>query len=104
MARNNLVSQFRKESARHDPRAPTCALDPNTLTAPAPGPDRVVAARELLGAVFRLLAPDERDLLELRNDGHSWAAIAESLRGDPVVLRKRLSRALVRVSRELKLD
>jgi hypothetical protein len=67
-------------------------------------PDREVAARELLGAVYWLLAPAELDLLELRTDGHDWATIAVRRNGDPVVLRKRLSRALVRVACELKLD
>ena len=103
-ARNNLVSQARKEAARLDHGASPGGLDPNGLAAPVPGPDREGAARELLGAVYRLLAPDVRGLVELRNDGHGWAAIAERLQGDPVVLRKRLSRALVRVARELKLD
>ena len=43
-------------------------------------------------------------LVELRGEGQDWATISLRLNESPAVLRKRLSRALDRVSRELGLD
>jgi RNA polymerase sigma-70 factor (ECF subfamily) len=63
-----------------------------------------VAADELLCEARRRLTPAERQLAELRGQGHDWADIATDLDEDAVVLRKRLSRALDRVARELGLD
>jgi RNA polymerase sigma-70 factor (ECF subfamily) len=52
----------------------------------------------------RRLAPDERHLLELREQGREWAEIAEELGGSPEALRKKLARAVDRVARDLGLD
>ena len=49
-------------------------------------------------------SPEERRLLELRNQGYDWAGIASELNGSAEALRRRLSRALDRVSQELGLD
>jgi DNA-directed RNA polymerase specialized sigma24 family protein len=64
----------------------------------------VVAARELLQEAHRRLAPDERQLVELRTQGLDWAAIAHQLGGSPEALRKKLARAVDRVARQLDLD
>ena len=66
--------------------------------------DQTVAAAELLQEVHRRLAPDERRLMELRRQGLDWAAIAQEVGDTPVLLRKRLSRALDRVTRDLGLE
>jgi hypothetical protein len=42
--------------------------------------------------------------LELREQGHEWAAIATTLGGNPEALRKKLARAVERVARQLGLD
>jgi RNA polymerase sigma-70 factor (ECF subfamily) len=71
--------------------------------APA-GPSRVVAGRELLAEVLRRLSPAERQLADWRAQGRDWPEIAAAT-GEPAgTLRKRLSRALDRVTRELGLD
>jgi RNA polymerase sigma-70 factor (ECF subfamily) len=105
MARNKLASHARKEQAeRRDSRRTAAAGDAGQLVAAGPGPGQLVAARELLREVYRRLSPEERRLVELRNDGRAWAAIAAEVGDTPIVLRKRLSRALDRVTRELGLD
>ena len=48
--------------------------------------------------VRRRLSPDERQILELRNQGHDWAGIAAQLGGGAEALRKKLARALDRVA------
>jgi RNA polymerase sigma-70 factor (ECF subfamily) len=103
MARNKLASQARKERAgRRDRRRLTAAgPDADRLAAPDPSPSQQAAAGELLREARRRLTPEERRLVEMRGEGRDWADIAAQLGESPAVLRKRLSRALDRVSREL---
>jgi hypothetical protein len=67
-------------------------------------PSQHVAAQELLNEARLLLTPDERRLLELRQHGHAWGAIARMVGGRPEALRKHLARAMERVASELGLD
>ena len=67
-------------------------------------PSAQIAARDLLQEVHRRLSPADRRILELRNQGCDWAAIAAELGGGAEALRRRLSRALDRVAEQLGLD
>jgi RNA polymerase sigma-70 factor (ECF subfamily) len=105
MARNKVAGQARKESAERRDYRRVRGGDAVTAAASGdPSPSRELAARELLDEVNRRLTAEERRLVELRSQGGDWAAIALRVGGDPVVLRKRLSRALDRVTREMGLD
>ncbi len=106
MARNKLTSQVRRQrAARRDHRRVVAAApDDEGPADPAPSPSQNVAAAELLQEVTRRLSSEERHLIELRQEGHDWAAIAGRLGASPVALRKRLSRALDRVTRALGLE
>jgi RNA polymerase sigma-70 factor (ECF subfamily) len=105
MARHKLASRARKERAgRRDHRRARAGLDGDRLADGGPTPSECVASQELLQEVQRRLTPGERQLAELRQQGLDWAEIAARLGGSPVALRKRLSRALDRVTRELGLD
>jgi RNA polymerase sigma-70 factor (ECF subfamily) len=105
MARNKVASQARKEHAeRRDRRRSDAIGDDDQLVAVAPGPERQAAARDLLDAVYHRLSPEERRLVELRDQGRDWAAIAAEVGDTPIVLRKRLSRALDRITHQLGLD
>jgi RNA polymerase sigma-70 factor (ECF subfamily) len=105
MARNKLASQARRERAdRRDNRRARAALDEDRLAGREATPSQQVATQELLREIQNRLTPDERQLVEVRNEGLDWAAIAARLGESEVVLRKRLSRALDRVTRELGLD
>ncbi len=103
MARNKLASQARRQqAARRDHRRNQAgALEEDRLPADQPSPSQCVANKELLQEVQRRLTPQERQLVELRGQGLEWAEIAEQLGETPAALRKRLSRALDRVSGEL---
>jgi hypothetical protein len=72
--------------------------------APGDSPSTVIVVRDLQEEVRRRLAPDEWQLLELRNQGHDWAAIAAMVGGLAETLRKKLARAIDRVVAELGLD
>jgi RNA polymerase sigma factor (sigma-70 family) len=106
MARNKLTSQARKQHAqRRDARRVTSSdEDESRFVATGESPSMEVAARDLLQEVHRRLSSDERRLMEMRNQGHDWAAIAAELGVGAEALRRRLSRALDRVAVELGLD
>jgi RNA polymerase sigma-70 factor (ECF subfamily) len=105
MARNKLYSQARKHQAlSRGRRAAPGSLDEEGPVDPGASPSREVAARDLLHEVHRRLAPDERQLMDLRSQGHGWAAIAAQLGGSADSARMRLSRALDRVAGQLGLD
>jgi RNA polymerase sigma-70 factor (ECF subfamily) len=106
MARNKLTTQARREHTQRRDRRRVVreAPDEDRLVAPGEGPSGEVAARELLQEVRRRLSPEEQQILELRNQGDDWAAIAARLGGTAEALRKRLARALDRVAEQLGLD
>jgi RNA polymerase sigma-70 factor (ECF subfamily) len=106
MARNKLTSQARKQHARRrDSRRITSGgADEAQFVDARASPSTEVAVRDLLQEVQRRLSADERRLLELRNAGCDWAAIAAELGGGAEALRRRLSRALDRVAKQLGLD
>ncbi|WP_165235614.1 RNA polymerase sigma factor [Aquisphaera insulae] len=106
MARNKLASEARRQFAkRRDARRVTAAgEEADLLAASGESPSSVVAARDLLQEVRRRLSPDERRLLEMRDQGLEWPGISAALGGSAEALRRRLARALDRVSRELGLD
>ncbi len=50
------------------------------------------------------LTDEEKQLADLRADGRDWNEIAAAQGGSPEKLRKRLTRAVERIGRELGLD
>jgi len=106
MARNKLANQANgQRAARRDVRRVDYAEAAADGVADRGGtPSRVVAARELLDLARARLTVDERRLLERRQDGDEWAEIAADEGATPEALRKKLARAVERVSREIGLD
>jgi RNA polymerase sigma factor (sigma-70 family) len=106
MARNKLAGQVERERAgvRDQRRVAECdTAEWATLTGGAT-PSRVATARELLDEARRRLTADERQLLEMREEGHAWAEIARRRGASAEALRKTLSRAVSRVADELGWD
>jgi RNA polymerase sigma-70 factor (ECF subfamily) len=68
------------------------------------GPEQQVALDELLEEFRSRLSPEEAQLAELRAQGRGWEEIAAELGDSPEALRKRLTRAVERVARQLDLD
>jgi len=104
MARNKLISQARKPYvARREAHA---GDDGQLDEPPARGPDpaSLVDGRDLLQQVHGRLSADERHLADRRAQGQEWAEIGAALGESPEALRKRLARALDRVTQELGLD
>src|SRR5205085_8181248 len=83
MARNKLLNQARQnQAARRDNRLVTDDIADHDLAEAALDPSQQVEARELLQEVHRRLDPDELRLVELRNQGHDWNAIAGLVGGN----------------------
>jgi len=100
IARNKLLKQVaRHRRARRDYRR---SGDPGPVdpAAAMPDPARQVATAELLAEVYRRLTPDERRLVEMRQQGLEWTAIAAEIGGTPEALRKQHARAVARVAAE----
>ncbi len=106
MARNKLISHARRQHAqrRDNRRVSSEAEAAGRLVSAGESPSKLVAQRDLLQEIERRLSPDERRILELRNEGHEWTTIALELGGSADTLRRRLSRALDRVAEQLGLD
>src|SRR5437667_7146535 len=88
MARHKLADQVDKERAecRDNRRVEEGSADTREVVASATSPSRQAAARELLEEVQRRLSPEERRLVEMRNQGLEWTAIAAELGGSPEAL------------------
>jgi RNA polymerase sigma-70 factor (ECF subfamily) len=106
MVRNKVIDKARRRELEGDVdrRVPVAELPENALAASQGSPSQQVALRELVGEARRRLSPEERQLLELRQEGLAWNDIAARVGGSPEALRKRLSRAVDLVAQELGLD
>jgi RNA polymerase sigma factor (sigma-70 family) len=105
IARHKLADQANRERARcRDQRrtAPGAVL--GDCPAPGSSPSRQMAARELVEEARRRMSPQERAILERREQGLEWAEIAAELGGRPDALRVRLARAGARIIKQLGLD
>ena len=106
MVCKKVAFQVRKHHAQRRDCRLVADTPPEGLETPASGasPSRLAAGRELLDEVRRRLTAEERQLADLRAEGHQWAEIAARLGGSPKARCKQLARAARRVGRELGLD
>jgi RNA polymerase sigma-70 factor (ECF subfamily) len=107
MARNKLRDQLRRQNTQRRGEGQQTTGDPQvlrTLADDAPAPVEHLAVQELHQLVRGKLTEQERLLADRRGHGHGWPEIAAELHEDAEVLRKRLARALDRVSKELGLE
>jgi RNA polymerase sigma factor (sigma-70 family) len=114
MTRNKLAGQvkchgaarrdFRRLNAAPTDRDGESDAGAERIAGQGPTPSRDLAARELLEEALRRLSPEEKRILDCREQGGQWAQIANELRSSPEAIRKRLARAVDRVAHELGLD
>jgi RNA polymerase sigma-70 factor (ECF subfamily) len=108
MARNKVRDEARKHQAyRRDKRrieGQVTGGGLDTLLDRTPSPGEIVAGNELVRELYRQLSAEERYLAEQRTLGHEWVAIAGKLGRSPAALRKQLTRAIDRASRNLGLS
>jgi RNA polymerase sigma-70 factor (ECF subfamily) len=106
MARHKLAHQVvRQQAARRDIRRDQGGgADTPEAADPGASPSSQVAGQELLAELRRRLDADERQVADLRADGHEWADIARQLGGTAEGRRKQFARSLDRVAQQLGLD
>jgi RNA polymerase sigma factor (sigma-70 family) len=106
MARNKVADQLRREQAhcRDARRIEPGDICDREVLAHDPSPSRHAIARDLLDEVRRRMTVEERHLADQRGLGKEWSEIAAEVGGQPDALRKKLDRAVNRISRELGLD
>jgi hypothetical protein len=63
-----------------------------------------VGGQEIIDELLRRLSPEERGLADQRASGRSWNEIAAASGAGADALRKKLDRAIRRVTRELRID
>jgi RNA polymerase sigma-70 factor (ECF subfamily) len=106
MARNKLATQARKPHIRRQDQR---GIEPGEGAVAEPispdiTPSRQAAGRDLLEEFRKRLTEEERQLADERAQGREWAEIAAARGESAEALRKRLARALDRVSHQLGLD
>jgi RNA polymerase sigma-70 factor (ECF subfamily) len=105
IARNKLAHlPNREHAARRDQRRISPGAVIEICPAPGSSPSRHFAAVELLAEARRRMTPQERQLLERREQGRGWAEIAAELGGNADALRIHLARAVERITKQLGLD
>lgn len=106
MVRNSCYTHARRHTAirRDMRRVASKDVGEMPLSDQAPSPSEHVSLKELLGAVEQSMSEQERKLVELRRDGHSWEEVATETGLTAESARKRLSRAFDRISEELNIE
>jgi|ERR1700722_5670533 RNA polymerase sigma factor (sigma-70 family) len=105
MVRNKVAERAKHEKAgRRDYRRASGLDDAAEVVDSDPTASHQLEARELLDRAKQLLTPEERQILELRTGGLDWHGVAASVGGTVEGVRKKLTRALDRVTRELGLE
>ena len=103
MARNKLVSRVRSERRQiRDIRR--VSEHPDALGRVAdgqPSPSEIVARKEILERVRTLLSDEERQIIDLRNQGLGWEEVATRLGGSGQARRMQMSRGIERLTRQL---
>lgn len=106
MARNKLADQARKAEAdrRGGGMVRVGEAGEIDVAGREATPSRIFDAREMLGRARSYFSAEELYLVEQRASGRQWADLAAELGSTPEALRKKHSRAVERVARELGLD
>jgi RNA polymerase sigma factor (sigma-70 family) len=103
MAVNKLINQIlRANAAKRTPKDRKVALPENANVAdPGPTPSKIVSDRELARKISAHLSDEERRIVELHNQGHSWQEVADQLGDSADALRMRYARIIARVRRAM---
>lgn len=106
ITQNKFMALQRREMAEKRDRRITVSLDSidDIVDYRQTNDEQSARQVELLSAFERSLSIEERQLFMMRRQGLEWSVIAEELNENAVVLRKRLSRAVQRVARELGIE
>jgi RNA polymerase sigma-70 factor (ECF subfamily) len=103
MARNKVVDRARGLAREHS-QGVAAELSEETIPDPGPSPSRRLMLQDLLERARQLLPEADRRLLEARLAGREWVELAAEGGVSAEALRKRLSRSVDLVARQLGLE
>ena len=100
---NKVRDQERRQNAvrRDIRRLVSMSVDDLNLSSSEESPSQIVMAREAQQEFDRRLSNDERELIQLRRGGLSWLEISQQLGSTPDALRKRYTRIVERVVKDM---
>jgi len=105
MSRKKLVDYARKQAASRRDYRRNRRMGKSMQAARAEvDPAQQVASAELVAEFRKRLSPEEKTLADLRANGEAWDAIATAQGESAEAIRKKLERAVARISRDLGLD
>ena len=106
IANNKFIALQRRELAKRRDRRQTVSLNTRVELADERQmtPERTTSLMELISKFESSLEPEEQELYQLRKQGQTWSSIATQVGENPIVLRKRLSRAVKRVAMALGIE
>lgn len=106
MAKNKLASQARRQHAqkRDVNRIDDTCLELSKLPDRQESPSVCLTVKELFATIQVSLSEDERRVSELRREGLTWEAVADTLGGTAQARRMQMDRAAERVIGQLRLD
>jgi RNA polymerase sigma-70 factor (ECF subfamily) len=106
IARHKLADQVKQHQRgrRDHRRVESGSPDERAIAATQSSPSEQVAFQELLDESRKRLSEEERYLADQRALGRGWDEIAAECGGSPEALRKKLTRAIERIGRELGLE
>ena len=107
MARNKLLDHVRRlQSQKRDQRRMTADGDQALagVADSADDPAEIAANKDLLAEVRQQMTADELQLADLRGAGMEWPEIAAQLGASPDALRKKFTRAIDRIAKQLGLS
>ncbi len=102
MAGNRVRDHHRRQTAARRAGDPVALAETVDVAADgAPDPARVAEARDLVDALRARMTADEGQLLDLWMAGTDWPEVARRVGSTAEAVRKRLTRAIDRVARDL---
>jgi RNA polymerase sigma-70 factor (ECF subfamily) len=105
MSQKKLADHAREQgAARRDYRRHRAPGSGEEFVSPGVSPSQQAQGKELLEEFRNRLSPEERRLADARAMGRQWDQIAADRSESPEALRKRFTRAIDRIARELGLD
>lgn len=99
MARNRVIDHARKPANR--PESFGSGDREYQVAGRDDTPSVIVSQKELISEMKKRLTNEEFELSEMRKRGLDWATIAKKMGGNPDALRKKLERAMDRLTKEL---
>jgi RNA polymerase sigma-70 factor (ECF subfamily) len=105
MVRNKVIDHARKlHSQKRGDGHPVAPLNEAITNRDQPTPSEAVALQEIVSIAMKRLSDREREIVQRRNQGENWDAIAALYGCTPDAVRKQMKRGLDRVANELHLE